>query len=914
MPEHPTPLEAARNLLQRGWIPLPVPYREKNPGAEGWQGWQNFTVTETELPQHFNGERKNIGVLLGEKSGGRVDVDLDCPEAVRLAPSFLPQTEAIFGRKSKRMSHWEYIAPETKTQRFIDIDGKTTLLELRSTGAQTIFPGSTHKETGELIEWYINGDPARVETSSLQSHVGVLAAACLLARHWPSPASPDEHGARHHASLAVAGGLIRAGWTETRVRHFLENVCIAAHDEETRARLQNVASTAHKQATGEKTTGWPTLAECVGEKVVHRVCEWLNIKPERPDGASITPALWFAEKFPSLAGEFGDAILEETDKNGVVSARDIGEDFLAATLSDKGSPDTPTVFISTEQRFFTYSPNEGVFVLQREPVYLAQLSRLLLQCARACRGAGCETQTLEFRFRDSAKLSGVMRKARGLLEAPHDFFSTDLTEFIPCNNGMLRLSDKTLLPFSPSYRRRNKLAVPFDPSANCPIFLETLMRPALEPDDLDLLQRWCGLALIGENLAQKLLILTGTPGGGKGTFVRVLTGTIGQNNIASLRPQLLGERFETGRFLGKTLLYGADVPENFLNQRGASVLKSLTGYDPMTLEFKNSNESPFIICRFNVIVTCNSRLTVHLEGDTDAWRRRLAMVDYHKPKPARVIADLDQLILKTEASGVLNWMLEGLDKLRADNWQLRLSAAQQESVDNLLLESDGHTLFVKEALGRSDSQLTVHDCFAAYVEYCSDRGWVALSRNKFGQMIGDTVARHYGLTVRHDINDASGKAQRGWRGLSVREKNSQPTGKGMSETSETPFSDVSDIRFSVGREKFARAEERVRLGAAIWRNDDGDQSVTITADLGTGTDGRRYIKVEGSAAGIPLDEIEYERSEEADSALTSSAVPDWMRENNDEIEERAAIMEFDGGLPRAEAERLAREYYAPVPF
>jgi hypothetical protein len=41
---------------------------------------------------------------------------------------------------------------------------------------------------------------------------------------------------------------------------------------------------------------------------------------------------------------------------------------------------------------------------------------------------------------------------------------------------------------------------------------------------------------------------------------------------------------------------------------------------------------------------------------------------------------------------------------------------------------------------------------------------------------------------------------------------------------------------------------------------------------------------------------------------------EWARENIDEILERAAIMEFDGGLARVEAERLAREWYAPVPF
>jgi P4 family phage/plasmid primase-like protien len=484
----------------------------------------------------------------------------------------------------------------------------------------------------------------------------------------------------------------------------------------------------------------------------------------------VTPAKWFNEKFPALPEQFGDAVLEARNNDKLIYVRDIGEDFLAATLGNDGSPDAPTVFLPTEEKFYTYAPAEGIFMHQRDPVLLTRLSRLILDCARECSGS-CETKTLEFRFRDSEHLTGVLKKARGLLAAPTDFFSAELTEFLPCANGMLRLSDKTLLPFSPTFRRRNKLGVPFDPEVKCPLFLDTLMRPALEHDELDLLQRWCGLALIGENLAQRMLILIGTPGGGKGTFVRVLTGIIGSTNVASLRTQLLAERFEVGRFLGKTLLYGADVPENFLNQRGASVLKSLTGYDPITLEFKRSNESPLIVCKFNVIVTCNSRLTVHLEGDTEAWRRRLAIVDYHKTKPTEVVADLDRQILTKEPSGVLNWMIEGLDKIRADGWQLHLTAEQQKLVDNLLLESDGHNLFVREELTCTPGrQLTVDDCFAAYVEFCTERGWVSQTRNKFARLIADSVAHRFGITIRHDIKDDSGKAQRGWNGLQLREK------------------------------------------------------------------------------------------------------------------------------------------------
>lgn len=514
-----------------------------------------------------------------------------------------------------------------------------------------------------------------------------------------------------------------------------------------------------------------------------------ELRPVGQDGhAANTPAEWFENKFPSLSIEYGEAILEET-KDEIVIVKDICEDFFAASLGHSGSPDAPTVFVSTEDKFYTYWPADGIYIHQRDPFLIARLSRLFLECARACPD-GCDTKTLKFRFRDSANLSGVLKKARGLLAEQQDYFASDLTKFIPCANGMLRLDDKTLLPFNPCYRRRNKLGVAFDPAATCPLFLDKLMRQALDDDDLDLLQRWCGLALIGENLAQKILILTGTAGGGKGTFIRVLNGIIGEINLASLRTQLLGERFELGRFLGKTLLYGADVPENFLNQRGASVLKSLTGYDPMTVEFKNSNESPSIICNFNVIVTCNSRLTVQLEGDTEAWRRRLAIIEYHKPKPEQAIADLDKQILTHEASGVLNWMLAGLDKLRAAGWQLNLNRQQQARVDNLLLESDGHAVFARECLRRNESQsMTVQDCFAAYVEFCTQRGWNALTKNRFGTVIGDVVARQFGITQSHNVPDAGGKPQRGWRGVALCEKSSHSTDRKASQVSQAQFGD-----------------------------------------------------------------------------------------------------------------------------
>src|ERR1041385_1295010 len=103
----------------------------------------------------------------------------------------------------------------------------------------------------------------------------------------------------------------------------------------------------------------------------------------------ITPAQWFAEQYSPLADLYGTAIHELKDQHGIAIVKGVNEDFIAATLGDKGCPEAPTVFIPTEEKFFTYSPNEGIFIHQQEPLLITRLSGLLLNCARACR-AGCD--------------------------------------------------------------------------------------------------------------------------------------------------------------------------------------------------------------------------------------------------------------------------------------------------------------------------------------------------------------------------------------------------------------------------------------------------------------------------------------------------------------------------------------------
>jgi hypothetical protein len=169
--------------IHRGCAPVPIPACEKGPRTPGWQ---NLRITEAHASRYFNG-KCNIGIILGEASGGLIDIDLDCHEAIDFAPKFLPKTDAKFGRRSKPSSHWLYRAPGiAPSLTFRDPITGGTLVELRGDGGrQTVFPPSIHPSR-ERIEWVADGDPPIVDYADLRKAVTTLAARCLVARYIPA--------------------------------------------------------------------------------------------------------------------------------------------------------------------------------------------------------------------------------------------------------------------------------------------------------------------------------------------------------------------------------------------------------------------------------------------------------------------------------------------------------------------------------------------------------------------------------------------------------------------------------------------------------------------------------------------------------------------------------------------------------
>jgi AAA domain/Bifunctional DNA primase/polymerase, N-terminal len=267
-PFHPSQIEtpcsrAAEAFVQRGITPVPVLFKTKKCSIPDCYNTYEYK------PQHFRGQT-NIGILTGVRSGGLKDIDVDCLEALTLT-HYLPVTTLRWGRLSKPLSHHLYrVRGSLENKSFQDpLDGKM-LIELRGDGQMTVAPPSTH-ESGEKVEYEMNGEPVEVDADDLSWSVSCIAAASLVARHWPEPSTQE-------VAMALAGMLLRGGWSEADVTTMFEMLCVAAGDKNLAKRLTAITSTVKSISENEQVTGYTRLCERLGKPVVDKFVEWLELK------------------------------------------------------------------------------------------------------------------------------------------------------------------------------------------------------------------------------------------------------------------------------------------------------------------------------------------------------------------------------------------------------------------------------------------------------------------------------------------------------------------------------------------------------------------------------------------------------------------------------------------------------------
>ena len=714
-------LSGARAYLARGWQPIPIPAGQKGPRIKGWQ---RLLLTADDLQGYFS-NGTNIGLLLGEPSGGLQDVDLDCPEALAIATGVLPPTHLIHGRPEKPRSHrWYKADASARTVRFEDIDG-TCLVELRGTGGQTVVPPSLHP-SGEPFIWDEEGEPAPIKYADLLASVKQLAAIAILARHWP------KKGTRDRAAMALAGFLLRGGLPPAEIERLITLVANTAGDEETLERMGTVVDTARKIVAGVPTTGGPTLSGLVGEKVVGKVQEWLDLKTNH--GA------WGSE--PEHRTDLGNARRLVRRHGDDLRFCHAWSDWLVWDDRRWMRDDTGEV---------TRRAKDTVLSIYGEATSIQdeEIRKLLAKHA-----ASSESKK---------RIHDMIALAQSEPEVPVCPAELDTDPWLlTVKNGTIDLRTGELL----RHDRRNLItkiaSVEYDPGAKFHLWDDFLARILPDPDLRAFVQRAAGYSLTGLTTEEVLFFAYGPTASGKSTFLESIRSTWGDYSARTdfetfLRREHVtgGPRNDIARLAGVRFVVSIEVESG--RRLAESVVKSITGGDTISARFLHQEAFEFRPA-MKLWLAANDRPTVR-DDDAAMWRRILQIPFAVEIPPEERDPEVKSILTNAEIAGpaILAWAVQGCLAWQRDG--LGVPPAVRAATAEYQAAMDPIADFAAECLEFDYAAIALSsDLWEAFVDFHDHRP--PIKRKRFSQCLG-----RRGL---EDFQEPSGRRRRCWRGVRLR--------------------------------------------------------------------------------------------------------------------------------------------------
>jgi len=324
---------------------------------------------------------------------------------------------------------------------------------------------------------------------------------------------------------------------------------------------------------------------------------------------------------------------------------------------------------------------------------------------------------------------------RSKLEAP--------LNLIPCLNGVLDISKEPyeILPYDPKIKFFSKIPVEYKPNTECPKFKKFLSE--IEPktienkDATDTIQESFGYCLYRRYLINTILLLVGKGQNGKTTLINILIKMIGSENTSNQSLQeLIWQPFSRAKVYGKLLNSFADLPDKALTDTGW--FKALTGDD--WLSARTLFHEAFNFMNYaKLVFSCNK--IPRTEDQTDAFFSRFIIIQFFKQflkenkdeklQPIRGLAD--QIATPEELSGILNWALQGLQRLLKNG-----GFSNQPTIDQIkniyIKYSDTIQGFRIERLEYDvNSIITKDDVYNDYVNYCYKLNRVPSDKTTFSK-------------------------------------------------------------------------------------------------------------------------------------------------------------------------------------
>jgi putative DNA primase/helicase len=212
--------------------------------------------------------------------------------------------------------------------------------------------------------------------------------------------------------------------------------------------------------------------------------------------------------------------------------------------------------------------------------------------------------------------------------------------YINMANGMLRfdmIADEgmdALRPHHAEYGSTVQLPVRWNPDARCPHF-DAFLEQAVPIDDRQRVWEILGYLMMSGNPLQRLFLLTGGGGNGKGVLLAVIKAILGPRNVSAVPLHAFAESpFATAEVFGRLANICGDIDTTFIERTGT--IKKMAGEDDLDAQRKYGQPFSFEFWG-KALFSANAIPTA--SDSSSGWLRRWEIVNfpYQPLKPDRAL-------------------------------------------------------------------------------------------------------------------------------------------------------------------------------------------------------------------------------------------------------------------------------------
>lgn len=310
---------------------------------------------------------------------------------------------------------------------------------------------------------------------------------------------------------------------------------------------------------------------------------------------------------------------------------------------------------------------------------------------------------------------------------------TELT-VIPVRNGYVHVGrhGAELKPAERTLGLRHVLNCSFDPEAGAPEFAQFVGRALPDPDVRARVQEYVGYTFLADARFQRAQLWLGEGANGKGLLSAIVRAL--HHRWASVALDEL-DGFERSVVMGASLIFADEVPRGRIHEQ---TLKKMVSGDPIAINRKY--QAVVSVEVTGKWIACGNHLPAVTDHSTGFWRR-WDIIPFGATVPeCERDPELGRRIISNELAGVLNWALDGLQRLLArGRFDPVVPLAMRRAMLDAKVETNSMLAWAEESditVG-GPCKILKSEVFSLYREWCSENALQTLGSIQFWKRLRD---------------------------------------------------------------------------------------------------------------------------------------------------------------------------------